>query len=360
MARMEFTSSHGQLVASALAGAWRPQPPTCALTASELEEITPILLKSGTAGIVWRRLQERHREGGVSDQLHSAYKLQALEAAVHEHNVKEVFRRLHAANVDALLVKGWAVARLYPEPGLRHYGDIDLCVRARDYERALSLTGEMKIWVDLHNGFSHLDGSSDEEIFERSVLMRAGNVQVRVPATEDHLRILCLHLLRHGAWKPLWLVDVALIVETRTQNFDWRRFLGRNPKKANWLTSVLGLAHRLLGANLATTPVEEKAKRLPSWLVQAVLRRWGRWFNSDYRDLAFMSLWKHRQDTGRFLEDLYFRFDPVRATVETGGAFNALPRLPFQLAALLRRAPELPRRVVACLRDGFGSDSRIA
>jgi hypothetical protein len=321
----------------------------CALTASELEEITPILLKSGTAAIVWRRLQERLREGGFSDQLHSAYKLQALEAAVHEHNVKEVFRKLHAANVDALLVKGWAVAKLYPEPGLRHYGDIDLCVRARDYERALSLTREMKIWVDLHNGFSHLDGSSDEEIFARSVLLRAGSVKVRVPAPEDHLRILCLHLLRHGAWQPLWLVDVALIVETSTGAFDWQLFFGRNPKRADWLSCVLGLAHRLLGAQLATTTVEEKAKRLPSWLVQAVLHRWDHWFNSDYREPALTSLWKHRKDLQKLRDDLYFRFDPIRATVETMGTFNSLPRLPYQLVDFVRRVPEVPRRIVASL-----------
>ncbi|HKE56254.1 MAG TPA: nucleotidyltransferase family protein [Pyrinomonadaceae bacterium] len=351
MSTEEFTSAHGKLVASALAGAWRAQPPPCALTASDFEAITPLLLKSGTAALVWRRLHQERRQDGFMDQLHLAYKLQALQAAVHEHEVKEVFRLLHATGLDGLLVKGWAVARLYPERGLRHYGDIDLCVCARDFERAVSLGRGTKIWIDFHRGFSQLDGSNEEEIFGRSVLLPIDDVTIRTPSLEDHLRILCLHLLRHGAWQPLWLVDVALILETSTQDFDWQRFFGRNLRRAEWLSAVLLLAHTLLEANLEETPLALRTKQLPSWLVQSVLRRWGRWFNADYRNPALTSLWKHRGQPRKLFDDLYFRFDPIRATVETGGAFNSIPRLPYQLAAFLRRASEMPRRLANSLQD---------
>jgi len=236
---------------------------------------------------------------------------------------------------------------LYPVQSLRHYGDIDLCVRPNDYQQTVLLSREAKIWVDVHSGFSQPD---DNEIFARSFLVQAGEAEIRVPAMEDHLRILCLHLLRHGAWKPLWLVDVAIILETSTQNFDWQRFFGPDPRTADWLTCVLLLAHHLLGARLEGTPIAQD-KKLPSWLVQCVLRRWGRWFNSDYRNPALTSLWKHRRQPRKLWDDLYFRFDPIRATVETGGSFNAGPRLPYQLAAFLRRAPEISRHLI-CISSG--------
>lgn len=167
-----------------------------------------------------------------------------------------------------------------------------------------------------------------------------------VPSPEDHLRILCLHLLRHGGWRPLWLCDVALALESRQANFDWEIFFGNDSKRADWLACVLGLAHRLLGARVIGTPVAERADTLPGWLTRAVLRRWGRWFNSDYRDKAWSSLSSHKSKPMRLFEDIYFRCDPIRATVEMEGGFNNGPRLPYQLAALLRRTPEVMERIL--------------
>ncbi len=49
----------------------------------------------------------------------------------------------------------------------------------------------------------------------RSQLVNLDGVDVRVPGLEDHLGILCLHLLHHGAFRPLWLCDIAAALETR-------------------------------------------------------------------------------------------------------------------------------------------------
>ena len=342
-----FTSRHGGLVAAALEGCWRQDPSPCELTSDELKEISPILLKSGAAGLVWWRLSHTS-QASAHGEFFEAYKEQTLQAAVHDDEVAQVFRLLRQAQLDALVVKGWAIARLYPDPGLRHYGDIDLCVRGQDFARATQLLegAEAKeIWTDLHQGSAALDYATEAELFERSILV-PGDVSVRVPCPEDHLRILCLHLLRHGAWRPLWLCDVALALESRETNFNWQLFFGNDTKRADWLACVLGLAHRLLGARLEGTPVTERANSLPRWLPRAVLRRWGRWYNSDYRDTAWPSLWSHKWEPMRILEDIYFRCDPIRATVEMDGAFSSLPRLPYQIAALLRRTPELKARML--------------
>ena len=348
MSTSRFTSRHGMLVARALEGSWRKDPSPCDLSKEELDEIAPILLKSGAAGLMWWRLSRAGR-AETQEDFFPAYKQQTLEAAVHEDDVAQVFRVLHQAQLDAILVKGWAIARSYPDPGLRHYSDLDLCVRTRDFANAVTLLegdSTKEIWIDPHRGSAALDYVSEAELFERSVMVPLGEVSVRLPSPEDHLRILCLHLLRHGAWRPLWLCDVALALESREANFDWQIFFGNDSKRADWLACVLGLAHRLLGARVIGTPIAARAGRLPGWLIRAVLRRWGRWFNSDYRDQAWSSLLSHKSEPIRLLEDIYFRCDPIRATVETGGAFSNVPRLPYQLAALLRRTPEIMARII--------------
>ena len=62
-----------------------------------------------------------------------------------------------------LLAKGWAVARLYPEPGLRPYGDTDLYLRSEEYDAAVTALRNpdtLRGPVDLHRGFPELDDRS--------------------------------------------------------------------------------------------------------------------------------------------------------------------------------------------------------
>ena len=348
MESARFSSRHGLLVAKALEGSWRKDPAPCELSRAELVEIAPILLQSGAAALVWWRFSQN----GASDypaEFFQAYKEQTLEAAVHENDVAETFVMLQQAQLKALVVKGWAIARLYPDPGLRRYSDLDLCVQSKDFASAASLlkTGPAEdVWIDLHEGSASLDYAPESDLFDRSVDVAVGDTCVRVPSPEDHLRILCLHLLRHGCWRPLWLCDVALALESRAADFDWQIFFGNDANRADWLACVLGLAHRLLGARVSDTPTAKRAETLPGWLVRSILRRWSRWFNSDYRNNALPSLLSHKGQPMRLLEDAYFRFDPIRATVEVRGAFSNTPRLPYQLAALARRTPGLLSRIL--------------
>lgn len=348
MPRGKFTSHHGKLVAKALEGCWRADPPPCELTQTQLEEIGPILVTSGAAALAWWRLTRTGRND-IPESFFQAYKDQTLQAAVHDDDITLVFRRLREANLDAIVFKGWAAARLYPETGLRHYGDIDLCFRIRDYDRAveaLATGNTSKIWIDLHRGVKALDHGTEEDLFARSIVAPIGDVSVRMPSPEDHLRILCLHLLRHGAWRPLWLCDVASALESRSEDFDWQLFFGNDARRADWMACVLALANQLLGARIDHTPAAARVASLPRWLTRAVLTRWGRWYNSDYRDEALPTLRRYGWSPMKILENLYFRFDPIRATVEMGGAFSHLPRLPYQVAAFLRRTPEIPGRVL--------------
>jgi hypothetical protein len=179
--------------------------------------------------------------------------------------------------------------------------------------------------------------------------------QVRILCDEDHLRLLSFHLLRSGVRRPPWLCDVALLLESRAKDFDWELCLGQTAKRdgdwrnLNWLATTVGLAHHLLGADpdaIENTPLADHVNNLPRWLVPAVLRQWGgRRLQSRTR---VRSAGRLTLDVGLWtsLVDLYARWDnPVRATAAVGGQFNNWPRLPYRVAELCLRLPEVPMQL---------------
>jgi hypothetical protein len=398
-------AQRGRLVAALLASAWREVSSAPDLSDVELAEITPLLCRTGSAAMGWWRIRQSALASSPAGlQLHDAYRQFRLSALVHEREIKYIFSLLRNAGIEAVLIKGWVIARLYPDRGLRPYGDIDLCVRPDQFakaEAALKCLDNIEgHYVDLHSGFAKLElatrssarllvfrvptlvGSFSatksptevgtlnaalwDKLFERSQLVSLGEDKIRVLGDEDHLRILCLHLLRSGAWRPLWLCDVAVALETLAANFDWERCLGSDPKIAEWVACTIGLAQQLLGAKgkeLREKGEEQRAEskeqsaapfalcslplaRLPRWLGPAILRQWGRSLNPHAIEQALPALSAQMHKPGKFFAEVYSRWDqPVRATVALRGRFNNWPRWPYQLTELLLRSPEVPKQL---------------
>ncbi|HYX40092.1 MAG TPA: nucleotidyltransferase family protein, partial [Pyrinomonadaceae bacterium] len=167
-----------------------------------------------------------------------------------------------------------------------------------------------------------------------------GEARVRVLAPEDHLRLLCVHLLRHGAWRPLWLCDVAAAIETRAALFDWSRVLEGDQRRARWVGCAVGLAHKLLGARVEGTPFEAESRKLPRWLVPEVLKQWETPFPAQQAPMRYRApMRKYVRRPRGLWRDLLNRWpNPIEATVRVGGPFNELPRWPFQLANCVKRA----------------------
>ncbi|MBC7929966.1 MAG: nucleotidyltransferase family protein [Rubrivivax sp.] len=334
--------AHGHAVAAILAGAWRAAPPDFVGSIAELEEVAPLLEGSGAAALGWWKI--RHtilRESCPARGFQQAYRFQTLQAALREQEVAKVFARLEAAGVDALLVKGWASARLYPEQGLRPSGDIDLCVSPKHLARASHALEGARVWVDLHEGFGEDRGLDFDGTYERAERLKIDGANVHVLAPEDHLRLLCLHFLRHGAWRPLWLCDVSASIEGegRATNFDWARVFGSDKRRARWVACAVGLAEKLLGASTAGTPFERAAKELPHWLAPEVLKQWATPFAAMQAPMRYRApMRKYLRRPGGVWRDLLRRWpNPIEATLRVGGPLNELPRWPFQLANCLKR-----------------------
>lgn len=353
-----LAKSRSSLVAKALAGSWRSHPPPLEISDTELDQIIPLLLGSGAAALGWWRIlhSELDQHSGSAIELQQAYRLLALQDTLHEREIKKIFALLRSAGVEPLLVKGWAIARLYPETVLRPFGDVDICVRPEHFKLAserLKSSGGEGLWADLHAGFSELEDRSIEDLYARSQLVKIDDAAIRVLGAEDHLGLLAIHLLKHGAWRPLWLCDIGAVIESLPEEFDWDLCLGHNQRRASWITSAIGLAHHLLGARIDGLPVAERARRLPNWLVPNVLKEWETPFAINQPPMKHSEpMSKYLRHPMGILKGLRNRWpNPIIATISLRGSFNNLPRWPYQLGNCLSRTTRFFTQLACLMRE---------
>ncbi len=164
-----------------------------------------------------------------------------------------------AAGLDLLVLKGAALAEtLYPRPGMRPFGDLDVLVRPDDAPRARLLLERLgysvapAVWdallqgadtqanffrhtergvvvVELHtdllsNAFFRGHVALDPDgLWSRARPARLAGTDARVLGPEDQLLHLCLHLAGHYFFAPHSLRDIDL--QCRRVPLDWPRFI---------------------------------------------------------------------------------------------------------------------------------------
>lgn len=347
--------SAGVTLCHAYAGSWRAKAPPLDLPIVELVTILPQLIGFGGAGLVWPRLRDCPENAEVvALALRRSYRQQAKANRGAPAQVAQAVRALREFGIDPVLIKGWAVARQYP-PGIeRLSGDIDLVVRPEEACRAsdalasASLAG-LTTDVDLQHDrcWAELPRSDFRDFTER---IDIDGTQVRVLCPELQLHVLAHHFMRHACLRPLWLCDVALMLESRPASFDWELCLGEDRRRRDWVTTAICLAHTLLGARIDDTPFADKSERLPGWLAPAVLRRW------ELGEFTSQSVMSEIGTRGVLTRLSRHRWpDPVGATVFLRAPFNSFPRLPLQWTAFIYRAltygvPEMLRDKIDRLR----------
>lgn len=359
-AKAPVSKSNGALIATALGTSWRASSPPLKLSDDELTRITPLLMGSGAGALGWWRVRGSDLSGtGAAKELHQAYRLHALQAEVHRLEIKHALALLSQAGIEPVLIKGWSIARLYAEPGLRPYGDLDVIMRPGQREKAGKVLkdGQLNFHVDMeHDDFEDLDGQGWEDLYNNTQLVDLDESSVRVLGAEDELKLLCVHLLRHGAWRPLWLCDIAAAIESASSEFDWDYCLKGKGPQLNWITCAIGLAEALLGANIDAFPRAEHARRIPPWLVKSVLKQWETpyaWKQAPMRHGAPVISYLRRPSG--ILKDLANRWpNPIEATVQMDGEFNGLPRLPFQLGNCFSRTTKFMAQLPRLLREQYG------
>jgi hypothetical protein len=353
-----LAETRGSLLCTVLAGSWRHTLKSpLKISEKQLDEIAPLLYGSGAAALGWWQVRQTElKTTSSAEVLHQAYRLQVLQSAIHEEQIKTVFRLLRESSIEPILVKGWAAAGLYPERPLRPYGDIDLCVRPTDYKTAAAILAGPEAtgcWVDLHNGFSELKDRTVDQLFERSRLVALDSGHVRVLSGEDHLGLLAIHFLKHGAWRPLWLCDIGAAIESLPASFNWDTCLGRDTRRAGWIACGIGLAQRLLEAKLHDPPLSVRNQKLPDWLIHNILKQWEKPFAISQPPMSHpLPMMNHVRHPGGFWKALRARWpNPIIATISVNGKLNRVPRLPYQLGNCVSRLVRFLTHLPKELRD---------
>ena len=206
--------------------------------------------------------------------------------------------------------------------------DTDIAEAAR---RAL-LSLKLPIAVDLQPHPIELDDRPYAQLVARGILRPVGGLAVRVLGPEDHLRLLCLHLLRHEGIRPLWLCDVAATLEALPPTFDWDYLLRGRRRRARWVLCVLGLAHTLLGAALYAPAHLRPYLEPPLWVERAMLRRWGH----GMRIFPHRTLLAYLRDPHGLGEAVRDRLPgPIAAAIHWGGDPDPRPRYRHQILDIL-------------------------
>lgn len=326
-------------VAVTLVGTWRRVPPV-PLAADVPAQLIARLVDGGVGGLAWWRLRHHaaHSARGLRP-LREAYRQQAVVAAATVGRIGEAVTALRAAGVEPILIKGWASARYYAEPGLRPSSDIDLCVRPDQVPAARAALAPTRVsaLVDLHAGIPDLPDRTWDQAFDRSELVPCGHTPVRALAPEDHLRLLCVHFVRHGGFRPLWLCDIAAAAEAMGPGFDWGIFQGGNRRLTDWVLCVLALARRLLDARLDHPAVLAAADRLPEWFTRTVLWHW----TAGRQSPGALHHLRHPAAAARALN--YRGLNPIRFVFRSG--LSPYSRLPLPLIQLGSWAAFIPQRL---------------
>ncbi|MFC1492175.1 nucleotidyltransferase family protein [Nitrospinota bacterium] len=226
-----------------------------------------------TGGLLCHHL----REAGVDPPkaLRKEYRWIALSNTMIEAELRRIAPRLEEAGLRVLLIKGTALHQtVYKNPGVRNFEDSDwVLAEQADTERAGRVLGVLGYEpdsqeVDAHWTLGpfiiefHRNTLGDERVASRVSGLEADSGEVNaeiwararpsalgepylMPAPEDHLLILCAHLMKHNFEPGIWFVDLEALLK-ETEHFDWEAALERANR---WgLLRPLAFAFRNLGA----------------------------------------------------------------------------------------------------------------
>lgn len=261
---------------------------------------------------------------------------QLLSLRRSELELKQIFAVLSEENIQAVVIKGWAAARTYPIGHFRHSNDIDIAVRHQDYHRTLDIVkvGNLShLNIDLHSEFRHLDRTPWDELFARSIITEIEGVKVRTLGHEDHLRVLCAHWLNDGGEYSERLWDIYYAVENRTNDFDWDICLNTVPaNRRNWVATALVIANKRLGLEISNIPLRDEERVVPKWVEKTIDKEW----KSDVRLVPIATSFNDRK---AFWDQVRKRLppNPIQATIEADGIFDAKSRVGMQVSAIWRR-----------------------
>ena len=213
--------------------------------------------------LCWWMSHQRIEEGNLEsselpsslrDRWRMAYLHHLLRNEALGNDLAVMQEALATRGITAICLKGpWMAFRAYPDPGTRPVGDIDLCIRDRDYREAVAVL-EAAGWqhhgplpataraalrhshyrrqlrfstrgrrpVELHFRLINVGPPGEEEpwLWQEARDLRLGSTLLRVPAPEAMLLHLLLHANQHGFAVLRTLHDIRWALDCDRQCLD--------------------------------------------------------------------------------------------------------------------------------------------
>jgi len=261
-----------------------------------------------------------------------------------EIEISALFAHLSQWKIDAVMIKGWSIARYYPSNRGRHFDDIDITLALGQFALATSKARDFKniqsALIDHHNELRDLDTLPWETVFARTQLVRVGDTDIRVLCPEDHLRVLCAHWLMDGGEFRHRLWDFYYLIEATRDTFDWDLcFRDVPPNRREWVECVVGLTHKYLGLNIDDLPFATRIRELPPWLVRAVEREWD---DGVPQRPILTTLNKPAEFVRQFKKRI--RPNPLRAVVDMEGSFYRPRLFYYRVGSFVKRFAAMIKR----------------
>ena len=261
------------------------------------------LILGGVGGVAWNNLkhQQKDAKSGAQEDLKSIYRFLAIQEGRDQEQILKIGKRLVSQGITPLTFKGRVLAGYYSPTHVRPTGDLDIivpeghfnaavdCLMSESVSQELEPNGEDRVFsvkfggderplrVDLHNNLSRFGFASTEEVFLHSMHVDLPDPPVfRMPSLEHHIRIVTIHFLRHGGWRPLWLCDIGALMEEIDSDFKWELCLGEDLVYAEWVVLGMKLAEQMLGAQPLHYPDGYRDMVVPDWVADTVDKEWNR------------------------------------------------------------------------------------
>jgi len=225
----------------------------------------------------------REAPPSIQSALRTRFQKHATQVLRLSAELTGILQKLESCGIEVLAHKGPVLAeRLYGDPAMRQFGDLDFLICAEDIPRARTALQELGYTANLQlsarkeeaylrSGYEHVFGSDAgrnlvelqwqimprfysvgfhmDSLFSRSVEGDFEGEHVQMLRNEDLMLVLCAHAAKHG-WEHLGMVRDIAMLASFDLNWNWIEGEARRLGILRILLISLLLARNLLGCRV--------------------------------------------------------------------------------------------------------------
>lgn len=230
------------------------------------QKLVSISEANGVDSIIYRSLKDVGNgkvPDEVLDKLKDLHTLKVAGSLVFTHGLTQIIESLNQLGIKNIVLKGPFLAeKVYADPNLRHYADLDILIQEEDVEKARSALNKLGYWQHEKNWKLFLDEGRTQyhfykkgmipvelhwelvnnrnypflsEYFRENIWKNVESVELAEENTwalspEILLTYLCIHLsVHHKFYKLMWYKDIDQLIRSENE-VDWKNFVASAKK----------------------------------------------------------------------------------------------------------------------------------